>query len=109
MKRGDIVWCVMSSDFGKVRPAVVVQSDLFNGLRETTVLCPLTTTDVEAPLFRIALAPDADNQLEKPSWAMVDKVCSVKNTSIREVQGKVPAESMASIDEALMLWLGLGS
>ncbi|MEZ5451570.1 MAG: type II toxin-antitoxin system PemK/MazF family toxin [Thiothrix sp.] len=109
MKRGDIVWCVMSSDFGKVRPAVVVQSDLFNGLRETTVLCPLTTTDAAAPLFRIALSPDADNQLEKPSWVMVDKVCAVKNTRIREVQGKVSTENMTQIDAALLLWLGLGN
>ena len=30
IKRGDIVTCALSGDYGKPRPAVVVQSDLFN-------------------------------------------------------------------------------
>ena len=29
-RRGDVVICVLSGDYGKPRPAVVVQSDLFN-------------------------------------------------------------------------------
>lgn len=107
MKRGDIVLCVMSADFGKVRPAVVVQSDLFNGLRDTTTVCPLTSTDVKAPLFRIPLAPDATNHLEKPSWVMIDKVCSIRNSRIREVKGRLAVDSLRQIDAALNRWLGL--
>jgi mRNA-degrading endonuclease toxin of MazEF toxin-antitoxin module len=29
-QRGDVVVCVLSGDYGKPRPAVVVQSDVFN-------------------------------------------------------------------------------
>jgi hypothetical protein len=31
IKRGDVVICAAPGDYGKPRPAVVVQSDLFNG------------------------------------------------------------------------------
>ena len=36
IKRGDIVTCALSGDYGKPRPAVVVQSDLFNKTWEKT-------------------------------------------------------------------------
>ena len=108
MKRGDIVLCSMSADFGKVRPAIVVQSGLFNGIRETTSLCPLTTTDVEAPLFRIVLEPSPANRLKKRSWVMIDKVCSIKNSRIREIQGTLNGDEMKQLDIALKQWLALG-
>ncbi len=98
----------MSSDFGKVRPAVVVQSDTFNGVRDTTSLCPLTTTDIEAPLFRIMLNPAPSNGLVKQSWIMIDKVCSIKNSRIRKIQGALTDNELKQIDVALRQWLALG-
>jgi len=41
MKRGDVVICAV--DYGKPRPAVVVQSDLFNDLHSSVVVCLITS------------------------------------------------------------------
>ena len=56
MRRGDIVICVLASDHGKPRPAVIVQSDLFNETHDSISVCPITTHLVEAPLFRLLLS-----------------------------------------------------
>jgi mRNA interferase MazF len=63
-QKGDIVSCVLSGDFGKPRPAVVVQANLFNETHASITICPLTSHLVEAPLFRIAVSPSEQNGLK---------------------------------------------
>ena len=66
MRRGDFVTIAMQDDFGKPRPALVIQADHFDEHATVTVL-PVTSTLVDAPLFRITLVPDAANGLHKPA------------------------------------------
>lgn len=40
MKRGDIVTVALSGDYGKSRPALIIQSDLFE--TSTITLLPIT-------------------------------------------------------------------
>src|ERR1017187_6373104 len=54
--RGDVVVCAAPGDYGKPRPAVVVQSDLFNGTHASVVVCLITSHLEDAPLFRIPIA-----------------------------------------------------
>ncbi len=106
MKRGDIVLCVISGDFGKVMPAVVVQSDLFQGHTSVTV-CPLTTTCTSAPMVRVPVAPDEENNLRQPSQIMIDKISSIRSERVRQVIGKLGDALGRRLDEALKRWLGL--
>lgn len=46
IKRGDIVLCVIAGDYGKPRPALVIQSDLFNPAHPSVTLQPITHTFV---------------------------------------------------------------
>ena len=71
MRRGDLVTIALQGDFGKPRPALVVQADVFAEHPSVTVL-PVTSALVAAPLLRITLQPSADNGLTKPSQVMVD-------------------------------------
>lgn len=66
MMRGDLVTIAMQGDFGKPRPAVIVQSNNFDEHATVTVL-PISSTIVDAPLFRITVKPDELNKLEKTS------------------------------------------
>lgn len=63
MKRGDIVLAVARGDYGKPRPAVVVQSDLFNSTHASLIVCLLTSELVDAPLFRLTIPPSPTNGL----------------------------------------------
>lgn len=106
-QKGDVVTCVLSGDYGKPRPAVVVQSDLFNETHASITICPLTTHLVEAPLFRLAVVPSAQNGLNKTSQIMVDKISSVKREKLHQKIGVLNLSQLHRLDEALKRWLGL--
>lgn len=62
--RGDLVTVSLPGDYGKPRPALVIQSDLFAEHPSVTVL-PITSHLVDAPLLRIDIGPESG--LERPS------------------------------------------
>ena len=107
VRRGNVVLCASPGDYGKPRPAVVVQSDLFNLTHASISLCPITSDLQPAPLFRIDLAPDTENGLKKPSQIMIDKVNSQPLKRIGGVIGHLQPEQMRTVNAALRLWLGL--
>lgn len=105
MKRGDIVAIALQGDFGKPRPALIIQADLFSALPSVTVL-PMTGTEADAPLLRVLVKPDPGNGLQKPSQVMVDKVTTVKRDKIGQVIGTLDAKVMQDVDRSLALFLG---
>lgn len=42
MKRGELYWVASFKDFGKVRPAVVIQADAFNENPTSVTVCLLS-------------------------------------------------------------------
>ena len=86
VRRGDLVTVpdsgALPGDFGKPRPALVVQSDLFAGHAAVTVL-PVTSTETPAPLFRLPVDPSPDNGLREPSFVTVDKAMSIRTEKLR--------------------------
>ena len=106
MTRGDLVTVAMPGDFGKPRPALVIQSDLFAQTGTVTVLL-LSGTLVDAPLLRPTVHPDQENGLRETSQVMVDKAMSVKRTRIGPVFGRLDDGSMLAVTRSLALFLGL--
>ena len=106
MKRGDFVTIAMQGDFGKPRPALVVQADQFDALATVTVL-PVTSTLVDTPLMRITVEADAHNGLSKPSQVMADKVVTVKRDKVGPVFGTASDELMLTVSRALTVFLGI--
>ena len=104
--RGDLVTIAMQGDFGKPRPALVIQSAAFSGLATVTVL-PVTSTLMDAPLLRVGLQPSAENGLKMPSQVMVDKAMTVKREKLGPAFGRVNAEAMAEIERCLAVFLGI--
>ncbi len=105
MKRGDLVTIALSGDYGKPRPALVIQSDLFDAHPSVTVL-PVTSELREAPLFRIRVEPTDDNGLRKTSEVMVDKTQTVALEKMGNTIGHLDDESMLAVNRALAVFLG---
>ncbi|MGH8674953.1 MAG: type II toxin-antitoxin system PemK/MazF family toxin [Burkholderiales bacterium] len=82
MKRGDLFFCKPPGFVGKVRPAVIVQSDEFNDGATSATLCLLTSHIVDSKL-RVTIDPIPENGLEKRSQVMIDKVIDVADRSPR--------------------------
>ena len=106
MKRGEIVVVVIPGD-GKPRPAVVVQSDIFNENPASVIVCPLTTELLDAPVFRIPVTPGAESGLRERSEIMIDKIVSVRPHRLRDTIGRVDGDTLRRIDTALAVFLGL--
>jgi len=106
MRRGDLVTVAMQGDFGKPRPALVIQADQFSELSSVTVL-PVTSTLVAAPLLRVTVEPSAENGLEKPSQVMVDKAVTVKRNKVGPVFGRIDAEVLIEVERRLAVFLGI--
>lgn len=88
MNRGEI-WMVAGGVYAsKPRPAVILQDDRFEGTDSVTV-CPLTSTDVAAPLLRTPLPADATTRLDNASFVMVDKLCAVRRSNVVGRVGRV--------------------
>lgn len=105
MKRGAVVTIALQGDYGKPRPALVVQSDFFMHHPSVAVL-PITSELRPTPLFRIGLVPDRANGLEKPSQIMIDKIQTVATDKIGKVIGQVDASVMLAVNRALAVFLG---
>jgi mRNA interferase MazF len=106
MMRGDLVTIAMQGDFGKPRPALVIQADQF-GEHATVTILPVTSTLVSTPLFRVTVQPSVDNGLQKPSQVMVDKTMTVKRDKIGQTIGRIDANMMVEIERCLALFLGI--
>lgn len=106
-RRGDLVVGVFGGDFGKPRPAVVVQSDYFLEKHSTIVLCPVTSDLKDIPYFRVPLSAKETPGIRKDSEVMVDKLRAIERRRVGKRVGSLSARQMAAVDVALARWLGL--
>jgi mRNA interferase MazF len=104
--RGDLVTVAMPGDFGKPRPALVIQSDQFDEHPSVTLL-PVTSTLVTAPLLRITLEPSEENGLRKISQVMVDKAITVKRDKVGSAIGRIDPNVLIEVERCLALFFGI--
>ncbi len=107
MKRGDLIPVVLAGAYGKPRPALVIQSDLFTRLPSVTIL-PVTTELRPIETFRIAVEPSARNGLRAPSQIMVDKAHTIPRDKAGVPFGELELRTLRAVDRSLAVFLGLG-
>jgi mRNA interferase MazF len=77
MRRGDLVMIVLQAAYGKPRPALIIQSDLF-GEHPSVTIIPITSELRDTPLFRVPVRYGESTGLRKPSEVMSIKVMTTK-------------------------------
>jgi mRNA interferase MazF len=105
VKRGDLVTIALPGDYGKPRPALVIQSDLFDVHPSVSIL-PVTGELRNAPLFRIQVEPSNSNGLRKTSQVMVDKIQTVARSKVGRSIGRLEQEGLVAVNRALAVFLG---
>jgi mRNA interferase MazF len=105
MQRGDLVTVSLQGDYGKPRPAVIIQSDLLGDL-ESVMLCPVTS-DLRNAAFRVTVEPNPANGLRALSQVMVDKISTLPRSKISGPCGRLDEERMKAVDRALLLVIGV--
>ena len=106
MRRGDLVTIALQGDYGKPRPALVIQSDFFAAHPSVTVL-PVTSELRDAALFRVAVEPTPANGLRSSSQVMVDKCMTVAREKVGPSFGRLDAGRMLEVERCLAVFLGI--
>ena len=105
MRRGNVVVAVTSGAYGKPRPFVVIQSDVFD--LASITLAPITSTLEPLEHIRPQLDPTESNGLRHTSLVMCDKIQTIPVGKVGGVIGRLTPEEMRSVDAAIALFLGL--
>jgi mRNA interferase MazF len=107
MQRGQFVTVATTGDYGKPRPALIVQSNLFAEL-PSVVICPLTTTlRADADQFRLDVTPSLENGLREPSQIAIDKITVVPAAKIGTLIGAAGDALMLRVNRALAVFLSI--
>jgi mRNA interferase MazF len=106
MRRGDIVTVALSGDYGKPRPAVVIQADRLDDT-DSVLVCQMTTTFRDAPLYRLTVTPELGTGLRETSHIMADKVFAARRAKCGPVIGRLPPGPMQALDRMLAVIIGL--
>lgn len=106
MKRGDIVTVAAAGDYGKPRPAVVIQSDWLKAT-DSVLVALMTSALADAPIYRLTLEPDETNGLRVTTQIMVDKIVAVPRAKCGKAVGKLDAKTRIALDHMVSVVVGL--
>nr|WP_294531228.1 type II toxin-antitoxin system PemK/MazF family toxin [uncultured Rhodopila sp.] len=107
MQRGDVVIVAASGDYGKPRPAVIVQTDAFPATHASVVICQMTSEIAVAADFRVTIEPSDINGLRLQSQIMADKPVTVRREHIGTPIGRLVSEEIGRLNAALAFVMGL--
>jgi mRNA interferase MazF len=105
MGRGDLVVVAMQGDHGKPRPALVIQSDLFE--LETVTVLPLVSSQLVPALTRVDIEPTPTNGLQVASQIVVHRPSTLRRDKVSRVIGQADDATMLAVTRALTVFLGL--
>jgi mRNA interferase MazF len=106
LSRGDLVIVASPGDYGKLRPAIIVQSNAIPQSHASVVICPMTSELAEAD-FRITIEPGPESGLRVRSQVMADKPVTVRRERIGQWIGRLAAADIARVNVALAFAMGL--
>ena len=106
MKRGDIVIVTTAGEYGKPRPAVVVQSDSLRNV-DSVLVSLVSSTQRDAPLFRLFIEPLPSNGLKVKSQVMVEKTAAIPRAKCGKIIGRLDEGSMVALNSMISFVFGL--
>ncbi len=90
---------------GKIRPVVIIQSNLFNNYIDTTIVCPITSNIVEdINYLRVALIKE---QVDKKSDILLDQLRTIQNRKLIKKLSRLNFNQIKKIKRNLQIVLDL--
>ena len=97
----------MGTETGKIRPVIVVQTDLLNKEHPSTVICPITTNvKPESEILRVHLKKSKFG-LKEDCDIMIDQIRAIDNKRLVRKVGDVDSDKADKIKENLKIVLDL--
>lgn len=97
----------VGTETGKIRPVIVVQTDLLNKEHPSTIICPITTNvKLESEILRVHLKKSKFG-LKEECDIMIDQVRTIDNKRLVKKIGEVDSNVREKIRENLKILLDL--
>ncbi len=97
----------IGTETGKVRPVIVVQTDLLNKEHPSTIICPITTSvNPDSEILRVHLKKSKFG-LKEDCDIMIDQVRTIDNKRLIKKIGEVDSNVGEKIRENLKIVLDL--
>ena len=111
IKRGHLYLADLSPRFGtepgKIRPVLVIQTDLMNGEHPSTLVCPLTTKiREEVDILRVHLRKH-EAGLDEPSDIIIDQIRAIDNSRLKKEIGKISPARLETVGQKIQIVLDL--
>ena len=109
--RGEIYYAdlspVVGSEQGGVRPVLIVQNDIGNRFSPTVIAAAITSKQDKTNLPTHIAVNAQGSGLIKDSIILLEQVRTLDKHRLREKMGRLDAESMGRVDQALSISFGL--
>lgn len=106
MNRGEIWTAAGGVHASEPRPVLIMQDDRFDAT-ESVVVVPMTTHDVKANLTRVPIEADTLSGTAQNTFAMVDKITTVRRASLGARIGRATAAQSVEVERSLLVFLGI--
>ena len=112
LHRGEVYLCSFDPTVGheiqKTRPALIIQNDVGNRYSPVTIVAAITSTVSPVPYpVEVVIDSTAGNGLDVRSSIRLDQIRTVDHQRLVRRLGAVNNATMAKVDEALKISLGL--
>lgn len=111
--RGEI-WIVnlepsYASEPGKIRPVLIVQSDLINAAGHSSiVICPLSSQKKRKEgRLRISVKAESKNGLEKDSYVLTDQIRTIDINRFQEKVGVIDNDTLLKVIDGIKIVLDI--
>ncbi len=93
----------IGTETGKIRPVVIIQTDLLNSFHHSTIVCPITTNvQKEAEILRIHLKKGMA-KLKEDCDILIDQIRAIDNKRLQSKLGMLPAEIEEQLKQNLLI------
>jgi mRNA interferase MazF len=95
------------TEAGKVRPVLIVQTNLLNKEHPSTLVCPVTTNvEKESEILRVHIKKGTAN-LKVESDVMIDQIRAIDNRRLLNKIGKLSKDLQSNIRDNIRIILDL--
>ncbi len=92
---------------GKIRPVVIVQTDLLNDVHHSTIICPLTTKIAKgSEILRVSLTKN-EAGLNRISDVLADQLRAIDNKRFIKKLGMISNENQKKLIENISIILDI--
>jgi len=96
------------TETGKVRPVLIVQTNLLNNEHPSTLICPITTNvEKESEILRVHIKKGSAN-LKIESDIMIDQLRAIDNRRLLNKIGELTKDLQSVVKDNIKIILDLG-